>query len=69
VYDVSLVRPVTVTGEVADVPTNPPGLEIAAYPLIAEPPTLRGPETGISAEESPAIGVPAEGAFGVFDGS
>jgi hypothetical protein len=57
------------TGEVADVPTNPPGLEIAAYPLIAEPPILPGFVTGISAEESPATGVPAVGALGTFSGS
>ncbi len=42
VYAVPLVRPVTVHGAVVQVPVKLPGVEIAVYPVIADPPVLDG---------------------------
>jgi hypothetical protein len=64
-----LVNPVTVTGEDAAEPINDPGVDIAEYEVIAEPPMFEGAVTGISAEESPATGVPGVGALGFLSGS
>ena len=37
-----MVSPVTVIGLAVPMPVNPPGLEVAVYPVIAEPPSLTG---------------------------
>jgi hypothetical protein len=42
VYDEPLVNPDTVTGEDAAEPINAPGVEMAEYEVIAEPPTSAG---------------------------
>jgi hypothetical protein len=42
VYEVFDCRPVTVTGDEAPVPVNPPGLEVTVYPVIGKPPSKVG---------------------------
>jgi hypothetical protein len=42
VYDVLDARPVTVTGDEAPVPVNPPGLEVTVYAVIGNPPSKVG---------------------------
>jgi hypothetical protein len=42
VYEVLDCKPVTVTGDDAPVPVNPPGLEVTVYPVIGNPPSKVG---------------------------
>ena len=64
VYDVPLVRPVTVMGEVAPVAVAPPGLAVTVYPVIADPPADAGAVNVTVASSLPAIAVPMVGAPG-----
>jgi hypothetical protein len=59
---------VTVSGEPEPVAVNPPGLEVAVYDVIAEPPSLAGAENGTVACLLPAVAVPMVGAPGTVDG-
>jgi hypothetical protein len=63
-----LVNPLTVTGEDAPVPVNPPGLEVTVYPVIAPPPIFAGAVNATDAEAFPPVAVPIVGASGVFNG-
>jgi hypothetical protein len=63
-----LVSPVTVIGLVEPVPVKPPGLEVAVYPVIAEPPLLAGAVNVTVACAFPAVAVPIVGAPGTVDG-
>jgi hypothetical protein len=42
VYEVLDCKPVTVTGEDAPVPVNPPGLDVTVYAVIGKPPSKVG---------------------------
>jgi len=64
VYEVPFARPVTVSGELAPVAKKAPGLEVAAYELIAAPPSLEGAVKEIVACASPAVALPIAGAPG-----
>ena len=65
VYDVPAVKPETVMGEDAAVPVNPPGLDVAVYPVMAEPPLFVGAVNATEAEDTPAVAVPIVGAPGL----
>jgi hypothetical protein len=69
VYEEPLVNPDTVTGDDAAEPMNAPGVEIAVYKEIAEPPTSVGAVNATDAEASPPVAVPMVGASGLFNGS
>jgi hypothetical protein len=69
VYAVPLVKPVTLIGEEAAVAVTLPGVEIAPYPVMAEPPTLDGGVNATDAEAPPPVAVPMVGALGFFSGS
>jgi hypothetical protein len=62
-----LVSYVTVIGLVVPVPVNPPGLEVAVYPVIAEPPLLAGAVNVTVACPFPAVAVPIVGAPGTVE--
>jgi hypothetical protein len=69
VYEVSCVKPVTVIGEDAPVPVIDPGLEVAVYPVIADPPSSVGAVKVILASRLiPAVAVPIVGAPGTVLG-
>jgi hypothetical protein len=65
-----LVSPVTVIGLVLvePVPVRPPGLEVAVYPVITEPPSLAGAVNVTVAWVFPAVAVPIVGAPGTVEG-
>ena len=58
------VSPVTLTGELAAVPILPPGVLVAVYSVIGEPPLFAGGVKTTSTLVSPAIGTPMVGAPG-----
>jgi hypothetical protein len=64
VYAVPFVKPLTVIGEEAPVPVNPPGLEVTVYPVIALEPTKDGAVNVTEAEADPPVAVPIVGAPG-----
>ena len=68
-YDEPLVKPVTVTGEDAAEPMNAPGVDIAEYDEMTEPPTLDGAVNVTDADASPPVAVPMVGALGFLSGS
>jgi len=69
VYDVELLRPLTVTGEDAPVPVIDPGLEVAVYPVIADPPLSDGAVKATLADVAVAtVAVPIVGAPGTVLG-
>jgi hypothetical protein len=65
VYDVPLVRPVTVQGDVAHVPVCPPE-DVAVYERIVAPPLLPGGVKLTVAWPLPAVAVPIVGAPGAL---
>jgi hypothetical protein len=67
VYAVPFVRPVTVHGEVAQVPVCPPE-DVAVYEMIAEPPLLAGGVKVTAACALPPVAVPIVGAPGTVAG-
>ena len=69
VYAVPLVRPVTVSGELAPLAVNPPGLEVTVYEVIAEPPFEDGAENVTTTSPLPRVAVPMVGAPGVVAGT
>jgi len=64
VYGVEPLRPLTVTGEDAPVPVIDPGLEVAVYPVIADPPLSDGAvkvmlaDVELAKEAVPIVGAP-----------
>jgi hypothetical protein len=66
VYAVPLVKPVTVNGELDPVEVNPPGLDVAVYPVIAALPIFDGAvkATLTVPPETASVAVPIVGAFG-----
>jgi hypothetical protein len=63
VYEVPLVRPVTLTGEVAPVPVNPPGEDVTVYEVIGAEPELAGAvnvtvAVPLTADADTAVGAP-----------
>ena len=69
VYAVPLVKPVTEIGDEAADAVTSPGVDLAIYSVIAEPPTSAGAVNGTDAAASPAEAVPIVGAPGFFSGS
>ena len=67
VYAVPLESPVTVIGLAVPVPVKPPGLEVAVYPVMAEPPSLAGAVNATEACAFPAATVPIVGAPGTVE--
>jgi hypothetical protein len=69
VYMVGLSSPLTATGEDAPVPVIDPGLEVAVYPVIADPPLSEGAVKATVADVVPvAVAVPIVGAPGTVLG-
>ena len=64
VYDVPLVSPVTVHGELAQLPMSPPGFDVAVYDVIVAPPLLAGAVKLTEACVFPAVATPIVGAPG-----
>ena len=64
VYDVELVKPVTVSGEFAPVAVKPPGEEVVVYPVMACPPLEDGVVKVIVANASPAVATTLVGGSG-----
>jgi hypothetical protein len=64
VYEVPFVNPVTVIGDDAPVAVTLPGVDVARYPVIAEPPSLAGAEKVTDACALPPVAVPIVGAPG-----
>jgi hypothetical protein len=67
VYDVPLVKPVTVIGEPPLVAVWP-RLDVTVYEVIADPPLLPGALNVIVAWPLPAVAVPIVGVPGVVEG-
>ena len=63
------MSPVTVIGLEVPVPVKPPGLEVAMYPVISDPPLLVGGVNVIEACAFPAVAVPIIGASGTVIGA
>jgi hypothetical protein len=68
VYAVPLVSPVTVIGLVEPVPVILPGVEVAVYPVIADPPLLAGAVNVTIACALPAVAIPIVGVPGTVEG-
>ena len=67
VYAVPLVRPVTMIGDDAPYPTNPPGDEVTAYWVMALPPVA--PAANVTVEVAlPGVAVPMVGGDGTVAG-
>ena len=64
VYGVPLVRPLTTIGEDEPVLAIEPGVDIARYCVIAEPPSDDGAEKVTDALVFPGVAVPTTGALG-----
>ena len=62
-----MVSPVTVIGLAVPEPVNPPGLELAMYPVMAEPPSIAGAVNATEACAFPAVAVPIVGAPGTVE--
>jgi hypothetical protein len=67
-YEVPLVRPVTVIGVVAPVPVKLPGCEVTVYEVIGLPPLLPGAAKETEACALPPVAVAAVGASGTVAG-
>lgn len=63
VYATPFVKPVTVSGDVKPVPVKLPGVEIALYCVIADPPS-EFPANVIDAEALRGVAVPIVGTLG-----
>ena len=61
-----LANPETVTGDVADVPVNPPGEDVAVYVVIVAPPLLVGAVNVMLALAFPFVAVPIVGIYGTL---
>ena len=64
-----MVKPVTVIGQALgpeQVPVAPPGLAVAVYVVMVEPPLLAGAEKVTEAWVSPAVAAPMFGALGTM---
>jgi hypothetical protein len=68
VYAVPLASPVTVIGEAVPDAVNPPGLHVAVYEVMGDPPSLAGAMNAIAACMLPAVAVPIVGAPGTVAG-
>jgi hypothetical protein len=64
VYAVPFVSPGTVIGLADPVPVNAPGLQVARYEVIADPPVDPGAVKLTDADPFPAVAVPIAGAEG-----
>jgi hypothetical protein len=65
VYEVPAVNPVTVIGELEPLPVMLPGVEVAVYPVIVDPPSLAGAVNAtVAFLFVPAVAVPIVGAPG-----
>jgi hypothetical protein len=64
VYDVPLVSSVTTHALVEVVHVNPPGVDVAVYAVITEPPVLAGVSQRTATRVSPAVAVTDNGAVG-----
>ena len=62
VWAVPLLSPETVIGLDDPVPVIAPGLHVAVYPVMADPPVLPGAVKATDADPSPAVAVPMVGA-------
>ena len=62
------MSPATVIGLEVPVPVKPPGLEVAMYPVISDPPLLVGGVNVIEVCPFPAVAVPIIGASGTVEG-
>ena len=69
VYAVPFDNPSTVIGEPLLLPVNPPGLEVAVYVIMEEPPLLAGGVKVITARPLPRVAVPMVGASGIVAGT
>ena len=65
VYAVPLLRPVTLSGELAPVAVRPPGLAVTVYELILAPPLLAGKLNATNALASPPVAVTPSGELGL----
>jgi hypothetical protein len=63
-YAVPFVSPETVIGLDEPVPVTAPGLHVARYVVIADPPVAPGAVNGILADPFPTAAVPIAGAAG-----
>ncbi len=68
VYAVPLARPVTVSGEAGPDAENPPGLQVAVYEVMGDPPSLAGAVNATVACALPGVAVPIVGAPGTVAG-
>jgi hypothetical protein len=62
------VSPVTVIGDPAALAVNPPGVDVAVYPVMTEPPLNAGGVNATVACVLPAVAVPIVGALGTVNG-
>jgi hypothetical protein len=65
-YEVREVKPLTVIGELAEVPVIPPGLEVAVNPVIEAPPLSLAVNATVAVVDEVAVAVPIVGAKGTF---
>jgi hypothetical protein len=66
VYEVPLVKPVTVSGLDAPVAVAPSGLAVTVKPVIAEPPLSAGAEKATDTDALPGVPVTPVGASGAL---
>jgi hypothetical protein len=64
VYAVPFVRPVTESGLADPVAVILPGVHVAVYPVITEPPVLPGAVNATETDPLPAVAAPMVGAAG-----
>ena len=64
VYAVPFVSPETVIGLADPTPVTAPGLQVAVYVVIADPPVASGGVKLTAADPPPAVAVPTAGAAG-----
>jgi hypothetical protein len=65
-YVVREVKPLTVIGELEDVPVMPPGLEVAVNPVTEAPPLSLAVNATVAVVDEVAVAVPIVGAKGTF---
>ena len=63
-----LDKPVTTNGLELPVAVNPPGLDVAVYDVIAEPPSKPGALNATETCALPAVTDPMDGALGIVKG-
>ena len=68
VYEVPFTRPVTVIGELDAVPVKPPGVDVAMYEVMDEPPFETGAVKLTDAFPFPAVALPIVGGSGTLAG-